>query len=125
MKTFARTLAVVGIAGLALAARPAQAQLSVGISAPGFSVGVGPAAGYVGGGYYPAYPVAVPPPVYYAPRPSFYAPPLYGPAVYPRPYYGGRPPYYGGGGHAAHEYYEHRRGGYPGGGYPGGGYYHR
>jgi len=93
MKTLLRTVTLLVVAGgFGFAARPAEAQVSVGIATPGFALGVGPGAGYAVGGYFPGYPVVVPPPVYY-PRPVFVPPP-----VYARPYYGGyygRAPYYG------------------------------
>ncbi len=101
MKTTLRTLTflgVFGVAGLVLGARPAQAQVSLGIATPGFALGVGPGVGYVGGGYYPGYPVVAPAPVIvappvYAPRP-FYGGYGYGYGYGPRPY----PGYYHGGG---------------------------
>ena len=83
MKTFLRSVAFVVVAASGFVAKPAQAQVSVGVATPGFALGIGPGAGYVGGGYYPGYPVVVPPPIY-APRPVVVAPPIYG-----RPYYGG------------------------------------
>jgi len=107
MKTFLKTMASLAVAILGLNATPAQAQVSLGIATPGFSLGVGPGAGYVGvGGVYPGYPVypVVPAPIY-APRPVFVPPP-----IYPRPYYGGyaygRPGYGYGYGH--HPYPGHR-----------------
>ncbi len=99
MKTILRTLTFVGVfgvAGLGFGARPAQAQVSVGIATPGFALGVGPGAGYYGGGFYPGYPVVAPAPIVVAPRPVFVPPPYYGygygPRPYPVPYRGG---YYG------------------------------
>ncbi len=93
MKTILRTMAVVALIFAALSPRPAQAQVSVGIATPGFSLGVGPGAGYIAGGYLPGYPVVAPP--IYAPRPVVVAPPIYGGyygGYYGRGYYGpGRP----------------------------------
>jgi hypothetical protein len=86
MKTLLRTLTVFTVAAFGFAARPAEAQVSVGIATPGFALGVGPGAGFVAGGYYPGYPTVVAPPIY-APRPLVVPGPVYG-----RPYYGG---YYG------------------------------
>ena len=90
MKTLFRTMTFLTVAVLGLAAKPAQAQVSVGVATPGFALGIGPGAGYVAGGYFPGYPVVAPP--IYAPRPVFIPPP-----VYARPYYGGyaRGPVYG------------------------------
>jgi hypothetical protein len=89
MTTFLRTVAMVAVASVGFVEKSAEAQVSLGIATPGFSLGVGPGAGYVGGGYFPGYPVVVPPP-YYAPRPVFVPPPVYG-----RPFYGGYGPGYG------------------------------
>jgi hypothetical protein len=93
MKTILRAVAIVAVAAVGFSAKPAQAQVSLGIATPGFALGVGPGAGFVAGGVYPGYPVVVPPPIY-APRPVFLPPPIYG-----RPYYGGyaygRPAHYG------------------------------
>jgi len=93
MKTFFRTMTFLSVAVFGLAAKPAEAQVSVGVATPGFALGIGPGAGYVGvgGGYLPGYPVVAPP--VFAPRPVFVPPPIYG-----RPYYGGgyvRGPVYG------------------------------
>ena len=87
----------VAVAASGLAARPAEAQVSFGVATPGFALGVGPGAGFVGGGFYPGYPAVVAPPIY-APRPiivppPIYARPYYGPYGYGRPYYPG--PRYG------------------------------
>jgi len=113
MKTFGKSLALAGllvVGGLAFGTKSAEAQVSLGIATPGFSLGVGPGAGYgYYGGFLPAPVVAAPvvAPVV-VPRPIVVAPPFYG----PRPYYGG---YYGG-----------YRGGYPGHyGHPGYGHYRR
>jgi hypothetical protein len=93
MKTILRTVAIVAVAAVGFSAKPAQAQVSLGIATPGFALGVGPGAGFVGvGGVYPGYPAVVAPPIY---GPRFIAPP----PIYGRPYYGGyaygRPGYYG------------------------------
>ena len=102
MKTFLRAAAFVAVAAVGLGSKPAEAQVSVGIATPGFALGVGPGAGFIGGGVYPGYPAyggvgVVAAPVI-VPRP------IYGPGpIYGRPYYGGgygygygRPGYYGG-----------------------------
>jgi hypothetical protein len=81
MKTILKTAASLAVLVAFLPSKSAEAQVSVGIATPGFSLGVGPGVGYVGGGYY-GYPVVAPP--IYAPRPVIIAPPIYG-----RPYYGG------------------------------------
>ena len=104
MKTILRALTflgVVGVTGLGFGAKPAQAQVSVGIATPGFALGVGPGAGFVAGGVYPGYPVVAP--VVVAPRPVFVPRPYYGYGYGPRPYPGG---FHGG-------YYGPHRG-YPG-----------
>lgn len=96
MKTFLRTMAVVAVAAVGFSSKPAQAQVSVGIATPGFALGVGPGAGFVGvGGVYPGYPVVAggfyPGPVV-VPRPV-YGRPFYGPGYgygYGRPVYGPR-----------------------------------
>lgn len=88
MKTILRTTAFLALALAFLAPKSAQAQVSVGISTPGFALGVGPGYGFVGGGYYPGYPIVAP---IYAPRPVVVAPPIYGGyygGVYGRGYYG-------------------------------------
>ena len=109
MKTFGKSLALAGllvVGGLAFGTKPAEAQVSLGIATPGFSLGVGPGVGYgYYGGYVPAPVVAAPVVV---PRPIVVAPPFYG----PRPYYGGFRGYPG--------YYGH-----PGYGHPGYGHYRR
>jgi hypothetical protein len=101
MRTFLRTMAIVAVAAMGFSAKPAQAQVSVGIATPGFALGVGPGAGFVGvGGVYPGYPVYAPPVIaggFYGPRPIVPAPiygrPFYGPGyAYGRPVYG--PPRY-------------------------------
>jgi hypothetical protein len=91
MKTLFRTMTFLTLAFVGFSARPAEAQVSVGVATPGFALGVGPGAGYVGFGGYAGYPV-VPAPVV-VPRPVFVPPPIYA-----RPYYGGfygRGPVYG------------------------------
>jgi hypothetical protein len=101
MKTILRSMAFLAVMAFLLAAKPAQAQVSVGIATPGFALGVGPGAGFVGvgGGYYPGYPVVGAP--IYGPRPVIVGPPIYGRpyyagGVYGRGYVGpGRPGYYG------------------------------
>ena len=85
--------ATVLVAGLCAtnAAQARDVSWSVGIGAPGVSVGVSNGYGYAPPAYVAApvyhYPPPVyvqPPPVYYAPRPVYYAPPV----VYaPRPNY--------------------------------------
>ena len=82
MKPILKTFAFLGLMAFGFGARPAEAQVSFGVATPGFSLGVGPGAGFVGG-YYPGYPVVAPVPIY-APRPVFVPPPIYG-----RPYYAG------------------------------------
>ena len=81
MKTIIRPVAMLAVATVGLATRPAEAQVSVGIATPGFAMGVGPGAGFVGvGGVYPGYyPPVVAAPIY-APRP------IYAPPIYARPY---------------------------------------
>ena len=103
MKTFLRTIAFVAVAAVGFVAKPAEAQVSVGIATPGFALGVGPGAGFVGvgGGFYPGYPAVVAPPII-APRPVVVAPPIYA-----RPYYGGYGYGYG------RPYYPGPRYGYP------------
>jgi hypothetical protein len=87
MKTFLRMVAIAAVAAVGFSVKPAQGQVSVGISTPGFALGVGPGAGFVGvGGVYPGYPVVAAPII--APRPVFVPGPVYG-----RPFYGG--PVYG------------------------------
>ncbi len=101
MKTIMKVAAVLAVLAAFTAPKSAEAQVSVGIATPGFSLGVGPGVGYVGGGYFPGYPVVGAP--IYAPRPVYVAPPvyggfvggIYGRPVYGRPYYG--PPVYRGG----------------------------
>jgi hypothetical protein len=90
MKTIFRTMSLLTVVVLGLSAKPAQAQVSVGIATPGFALGVGPGAGFVAGGVYPGYPVVAAPVV--VPRPVFVPAPVYG-----RPFYGGyaRGPVYG------------------------------
>ncbi len=86
--SFFKWATAVALGGTALlAAHTAQAQVnwSVGVHAPGISVGVANPA--------PVY--YAPPPVYYSPPPVYYRPP---PPVYYRPapvYYGPPPAYYG------------------------------
>ena len=80
MKTFLRGLAIVAVAALGFSAKPAQAQVSVGIATPGFALGVGPGAGFVGvGGVYPAFPVVAP---VFVPRPIVVPRPIYGRPVF-------------------------------------------
>ncbi len=104
MKTFLRTVAILAVAAVGFSAKPAQAQVSVGIATPGFALGVGPGAGFVGvGGVYPGYPVypgvgvGVVGGGFYGPRPfipgPIYGRPVYGPGYgygYGRPGYGPR-----------------------------------
>jgi hypothetical protein len=89
MKTILRMLTFAGVAAIGFGAKPAEAQVSVGVATPGFALGIGPGAGFVGGGFYPGYPVVAGPVI--VPRPVVVAPPIYG-----RPVYGG---YYGRGGY--------------------------
>ena len=97
--TLAGVALVAGLGAAGVAQARSDVSWSVGIGAPGVSVGVTNGYGYVAPPvvYAPA-PVYVPPPrvvynppVYYAPRPVYYAPPVvYAPQ---RPYYGPGPYY--------------------------------
>ena len=76
-------IAAAGLLGAAGLAQARDVYWSVGVGAPGVSVGVGNAAPY-----YAPQPVYVsPPPVYVEPRPVYVAPP-------PPAYYGPPPGYY-------------------------------
>lgn len=122
MTSLHRILATGLIAAGALgAAATAQARndvfWSVGVGAPGVSVGIGNAPAY-----YPPQPVyAAPQPVYVAPQPVYVAPqpvyvrprPVYvaPPAYYaPRVVYRPAPVYYGPPGHYKHRHRGHQRG---------------
>jgi hypothetical protein len=105
MRTILKTVAISALAifGLLLGDKAAQAQVVVGATVPGVSVGVG------FGGYYPPPPAVVYPGPYYA-SPAVVGPPAVAvgvglPLVRPYPYYGY--PYRGGYYHGG--YYHWRR----------------
>jgi hypothetical protein len=108
MKTFGKSMLLAGLivaGGLAMGAKPAQAQVGIGIATPGFSLGIGPQVGY---GYYGGF---YPPPVV-VPAPVVVAPPIYAPRPYFAGYYGGfrgYPGYYRGGYHGHPGYAHYRR----------------
>lgn len=88
MKMFMRMVALLILGAFSFAAKPAEAQVNLGVARPGYPLGVGPMVGSYGGGFYPRYPVVVPPTIY-RPRPVLMPPA----PVYARPYYGRGPVY--------------------------------